>query len=230
MDNTAPGRGHFIVLEGTDGSGLSTQAALLRDHLLAAGRAAYLTNEPSDGPAGAMVRLALTRRLGYAPHTSHAAGAETTTEGWAPLGDEVMALLYAADRLDHLRQDIAPRLARGVDVVCDRYRLSSLAYQSLTADLDWVAALNSKARRPDLTVFLDVPPEICRERMARRQGAVELYEQESKIRRVREHYLQLIPAAEAAGETIVRVDGRDDVSTVAALVWAACQAALPGLY
>jgi dTMP kinase len=117
-----------------------------------------------------------------------------------------------------------------VDVVCDRYRLSSLAYQSLTADLDWVAALNSKARRPDLTVFLDVPPEICRERMARRQGAVELYEQESKIRRVREHYLQLIPAAEAAGETIVRVDGRDDVSTVAALVWAACQAALPGLY
>jgi dTMP kinase len=226
----AAAQGSFIVLEGTDGSGLSTQAARLRDRLLAAGRAAYLTKEPSDGPAGAMVRLALTRRLGYAPHTSHAAGAETPTEGWEPLGDEVMALLYAADRLDHLRQDIEPRVARGVAVVCDRYRLSSLAYQSLSADLAWVAALNSKARRPDLTIFLDVPPEICRERMARRQGAVELYEQESKIRRVREHYLRLIPEAQAAGERIAVVDGRGDLAAVQALVWDACKAALPGVY
>src|SRR3954451_20520064 len=160
--------GYFIVLEGTDGSGLSTQAALLRDHLQAAGRPAYLTKEPSDGPAGAMVRLALTRRLGYAPHTSHAPGAETSPESWQPLSDPVMALLYAADRLDHLRQDVEPRLARGVDVVCDRYRLSSLAYQSLGADLDWVTTLNSQARRPDLTLFLDVLPEICRARMAQR--------------------------------------------------------------
>jgi dTMP kinase len=221
--------GYFIALEGTDGSGLSTQAPLLRDRLIAAGRAAYLTKEPSDGPAGAMVRLALTRRLGYAPHTSHAPGEERSAGDWEPLGDEVLALLYAADRLDHLRQDIAPRLARGVDVVCDRYRLSSLAYQSLSADLAWVAALNSKARPPDLTVFLDVPPEVCRARMARRQGAVELYEQESKIRRIREHYLRLIPAAQAAGEAIVTVDGRGAAPEVADLVWAACLARLPGL-
>ncbi|HMA34617.1 MAG TPA: dTMP kinase [Chloroflexia bacterium] len=230
MATPATARGTFLVLEGTDGSGLSTQAALLRDRLLAAGRAAYLTKEPSDGPAGAMVRLALTQRLGYAPHTSHSAGADTPAEPWQPIGDEVLALLYAADRLDHLRQDIAPRLARGVDVICDRYRLSSLAYQSLSADLDWVTTLNSKARRPDLTIFLDVPPEICRTRMARRQGAIELYEQESKIRRVRENYLRLIPAAQAAGEAIVVVDGRGTPAAVAAAVWAACQAAFPAVY
>ena len=87
--------GYFIALEGTDGSGLSTQAPLLRDRLIAAGRAAYLTKEPSDGPAGAMVRLALTRRLGYAPHTSHAPGEERSAGDWEPLGDEVLALLYA---------------------------------------------------------------------------------------------------------------------------------------
>jgi len=176
-----------------------------------------------------MVRLALTHRLGYPPYTSHAAAA-ASADSWAPLGDEVMALLYAADRLDHLRQDIVPRLARGVDVVCDRYRLSSLAYQSLSADLAWVTTLNSKAQRPDLTLFLDVPPEICRARMAGRQGAVELYEQESKIRRVREHYLRLVPEAQAAGERIVVVDGRGDAGAVQQAIWAACQAHLPGVY
>jgi dTMP kinase len=173
-----------------------------------------------------VVRLALTRRLGYPPHTSHIAGEETSTDPWQPLGDDVMALLYAADRLDHYRQDILPRLERGVDVVCDRYRLSSLAYQSLGADLGWVVTLNQRAPQPDLTIFLDVPPEICRDRMAHRQGAVELYEEESKIRRVREHYLQLIPQAQAAGERIVIVDGRGSPDAVAAAVLAACQAAL----
>src|SRR5438034_7222623 len=100
MADTAGRQGYFIVFEGTDGSGLSTQAPLLRDRLLAAGRAAYLTKEPSDGPAGAMIRLALARRLGYAPHTSHAVQGrslvpQTAGEGWQPLGDEVLALLYA---------------------------------------------------------------------------------------------------------------------------------------
>ena len=222
--------GYFIVFEGTDGSGLSTQAARLRDRLLAAGRAAYLTKEPSTGPAGAMVRLALTGRLGVAPYTSHQAGADTAADLWQPLDDEVLALLYAADRLDHIRQDIAPRLARGIDVVCDRYRLSSLAYQALGADAAWVAALNSKARRPDLTLFLDVPPEVGRVRMAARQGAVELYEQESKIRRIRANYLRLIPLAQADGEAIAVVDGEGAPDAVAARVWAACQGALAGLY
>lgn len=221
--------GYFIVLEGLDGSGLTTQAARLRDWLTAQGHPAVATKEPSEGPAGSIVRWALTRRLGYPPHVQH--GGEGAAPGaWEPLDDQVMALLYAADRLDHVRQEVAPRLARGVSVVCDRYRLSSLAYQSLGADEAWVAALNSKAPAPDLTLFLDVPVEVCAERMAGRRGTVELYEELPKLRRVRANYDRLIAAAEAAGERIVRVDGSGPVPTVQAGLAAACQAALPGLY
>jgi dTMP kinase len=222
--------GQFIVLEGLDGSGLTTQTALLRDWLVAQGRAAIATKEPSEGPAGAIVRWALTRRLGYPPHVQHGGGEAQAPGVWEPLSDEVMALLYAADRLDHVRQEIAPRLARGVTVVCDRYRLSSLAYQALGADGDWIATLNSKAPLPDLTIFLDVPVAVCAERMAGRRGTVELYEELPKLQRIRANYDRLIAAAEAAGERIVRVDGSGPPAAVHAGVAAACQAALPGVY
>ena len=221
--------GYFIVLEGLDGSGLTTQAALLRDWLTAQGHPAVATKEPSEGPAGAVVRWALTRRLGYPPHVQHGAEGEAAPGAWEPLGDEVLALLYAADRLDHVRQEIAPRLARGISVVCDRYRLSSLAYQSLGADEAWVAALNSKAPTPDLTLFLDVPVELCAERMAGRRGTVELYEELPKLRRVRANYDRLI-AAGRTDERITCVDGSGPVPAVHAGLVAACQAALPGLY
>ena len=228
VPDTQPG--YFVVLEGTDGSGLTTQAARLRDRLRAAGRTAYGTKEPSEGPVGATIRLALAHRLGYPAHTEHRAGADISAAPLEPLADDLMALLYAADRLDHVRHDIAPRLARGIDVVCDRYRLSSLAYQALGADEAWLLALNSKAPRPDLTIFLDVPPEVCRLRMAERGGTVELYEQEHKIARIRANYLRLIAAAQAAGERVVAVDGQGDPDAVAAAVWSACQAGLSGLY
>ena len=222
--------GYFIVLEGLDGSGLSTQAARLREWLTAQGRSAVATKEPSEGPAGSVVRWALTRRLGYPPHIAHGAGAGGPAPGaWEPLGDDVLALLYAADRLDHVRQEIAPRLARGVSVVCARYRWSSLAYQALGADAEWVAALNSKAPRPDLTVFLAVPPAVCAARMVGRGGTVELYEELPKLERVRANYDRLIAAAGAAGETIAVVDGQGSVAAVHEAIVAACRAALPAL-
>ncbi len=230
MDAAPIRRGRFIVLEGTDGSGLTTQAARLRDRLRAAGRSAYGTKEPSEGPVGATIRLALAHRLGYPPHTEHRAGADSSATPMQPLADDLLALLYAADRLDHVRHEIAPRLARGIDVVCDRYRLSSLAYQALGADEAWLITLNSKAPRPDLTIFLDVPPAVCRARMAERGGTVELYEQEHKIARIRANYLRLLAAAQAAGEPVVTVDGQRDPETVATAVWAACQVGLSGLY
>jgi len=230
MDIPTAQPGYFVALEGTDGSGLTTQAARLRDRLRAAGRAAYGTKEPSEGPVGATIRLALAHRLGYPAYTEHRSGADTASAPLEPLADDLLALLYAADRLDHVRHDIAPRLARGIDVVCDRYRLSSLAYQALGADEAWLRTLNSKAPPPDLTIFLDVPPEVCQARMAVRGGLVELYEQEHKIARIRANYLRLIAAAQAAGERVVAVDGQGDPDTVAAAVWAACQAGRSGLY
>ena len=221
-------RGYFIVFEGLYGSGLTTQTALLRDWFLARGREAVATKEPSEGPAGAVVRWALTRRLGYPPHHQHGATNAGPPGAWEPLGDEVLALLYAADRLDHVRQEITPRLERGVTVVCDRYRLSSLAYQALGADEAWVATLNSRAPAPDLTIFLAVPVEVCAERMARRRGTVELYEETAKLRRIRANYDRLIATAQTAGERVIIVDGSGLVEAVHAAVSTACQAALLG--
>src|SRR5271167_2017910 len=114
-----PQAGRFVVLEGIDGSGTTTQVARLADRLRAQGVAVRATREPSDGPLGTLVRHVLSGRVvipgGRAP-------------GWA-----TMALLFAADRLDHVESEIEPFLAEGGDVISDRYDASSLAYQSISS-------------------------------------------------------------------------------------------------
>jgi dTMP kinase len=199
-------RGLFIVLEGPDGAGISTQTPLLRDALAARGLRAFATKEPTAGPIGSVIRQALSHRLVYPPSK--------------PIGDEVMALLYAADRLDHVSADILPRLEAGIHVVCDRYRLSSYAYQGLTAGQDWVRALNSRALSPDLTIFLDVPPEVSQSRIASRGGYVELYETDERLRPIYANYLSLIDELERAGERIVKVDATGTVEAVSAAILA----------
>src|SRR5436190_12052506 len=199
-------RGLFIVLEGPDGAGISTQTALLHSGLVQRDIKAIATKEPTNGPIGSVIRQALTHRLVYPPDL--------------PVGDEVMALLYAADRLDHVRADIVPRLEAGTHVVCDRYRLSSYAYQGLTAGQEWVRALNSRAIPPDLTLFLDVPPEVSQRRIASRGGYVELYETEERLRPIYSNYLSLIEELKKEGERIVTIDGTVSVEAVAAAILA----------
>jgi dTMP kinase len=129
-----------------------------------------------------------------------------------------MALLYAADRLDHLRADILPRLEAGTHVVCDRYRLSSYAYQGFTLGQEWVRAVNSRSIAPDVTFFIDVPPEVSQERIQKRGNYVELYETDERLRPIYANYLQLIEQARAAGESIITVDGKLSVEAVAAAI------------
>ncbi len=193
-------RGLFIVLEGPDGAGISTQTALLHSNLIDGGFRAVATKEPTGGPIGAVIRQALSHRLVYPPD--------------APVGDDVMALLYAADRLDHIRADILPRLEAGTYVVCDRYRLSSYAYQGLTLGQEWVRTLNSHSIAPDLTFFIDVPPEVSQQRIASRGGYIELYEREERLRPIYANYLSLLKEASASGETVVMIDGRQEKSTI----------------
>src|SRR5580658_10203857 len=141
-------RGRFVVLEGIDGAGTTTQVARMADRLRALRVPVRATREPSDGPVGTMIRHILTGRLvipgGRAP-------------GW-----ETMALLFAADRMDHVESDIEPFMADGGVVISDRYVASSLAYQSISSGADaesampWIRAINRYARRPDLTIVLDV--------------------------------------------------------------------------
>ena len=164
------------------------------------GLRAVATKEPTGGPIGAVIRQALSHRLVYPPD--------------APVGDDVMALLYAADRLDHIRADILPRLDAGTHVVCDRYRLSSFAYQGLTLGQEWVRTLNSHSIAPDLTFFIDVPPEVSQQRIASRGGYIELYEREERLRPIYANYLTLIKEAISAGETVITIDGNQDKAAI----------------
>jgi dTMP kinase len=197
-------RGLFIVLEGPDGAGISTQTALLHSSLIQRGIRAIATKEPTIGPIGSMIRQALTHRL-VAPAAE-------------PLSDDIMALLYAADRLDHIRVDIEPRLRSGKHVVCDRYRLSSYAYQGATLGQEWVHQLNSRSIKPDVTFFIDVPPDISRQRIISRGAPIEMYETEERLRPVYANYLELIEQCRAEGERVIAVDGRLAIGVVAATI------------
>lgn len=162
--------GSFVVIEGIDGVGKSTQARLLRDALRAAGQATKLTQQPSDGPIGAMLRQILSGRV-----------VVQGLQGPRPPSWNTMAALFAADRLDHLEAEILPNLHDGVTVICDRYDHSSVAFQSVSAGEDakvvaWLQQLNRYARRPDLTVVLDAPADLGRQRRIERGEAVSIYE------------------------------------------------------
>ncbi len=139
------------MIEGLDGAGTTTQARRLVEHLNAQGTPAHGTREPSDGPVGRLIREMLTG--------GHAIEGEKLSQG-------TFGLLFAADRLDHMQREVEPKLAAGVLVISDRWYHSSLAYQGTGADRDWIAMLNARARRPDLTIFLKVRPEVAAQRRA----------------------------------------------------------------
>ena len=190
----------FIVLEGIDGSGTTTQLGHLTAHLAARGRRAHATREPSAGPIGRLLRELLLGRHGL--------------PGGAPADGQAMALLFAADRRDHLAREIEPMLADGVDVVSDRYLMSSLAYQAEEADRGWVAGLARALRPADLTILLDVPIEVAAARRRAAGRVVERYDDDRVQTRVAESYRRL--AAADASATVI--DGRASVDEVAAAV------------
>ena len=203
--------GAFIVVEGIDGSGSTTIVARLGELFASRGQAFHRTCEPSGGPIGSLIRQILAHRV-VVPGTSGPA-----SPGW-----ETMALLFAADRADHLEAEVLPRLRDGTIVVSDRYDLSSLAYQSATAPgddpkevgriLGWIRELNRRARRPDLTLVLDVRPEVAAERRASRGAARELYERSELQERLAGAYAraeELVP-----GDWVVHVDANVAIEDV----------------
>lgn len=168
--------GLFIVFEGIDGAGTSTQIERFAARLRAQKRAVHVTREPSTGPIGSLIRLVLTERLSFAS-ARHA---------------ETMALLFAADRLDHLEAEVAPLLRDGWVVLSDRYDLSSIVYQSIANDgpplsarggqiterggVPWIREVNRFARRPDVTLIIDVASEVAAHRRRMRGGPREIFD------------------------------------------------------
>jgi dTMP kinase len=205
------GDGVFVVLEGIDGSGTTTQAERYAASLRARRRLVHVTREPSTGPVGSLIRLALTQRLSLpTAHQAHA-----------------MALLFAADRLDHVASEIDPLLRDGYVVLSDRYDLSSLAYQSVTdADdrdslgkVGWIRDLNRHARRPDVTVVLDVSAGVAAQRRRARGGAAELFDDADVQARLASAYRRA--ESFVPGDRVIHVDGDRDADTVAAAIAAA---------
>ncbi len=199
-----PRRGMFVVLEGLDGAGTTTQAQRLADRLRARGRLVHVTAEPSSGPVGGLVRQILTRRVGGA----------APGESFDPAA---LALLFAADRLDHVAAEIEPRLAAGWDVVSDRFTLSSLAYQSVACgELGWVEEINQRALAPDATLFLEVSPRTALRRRFAASATREIFEVPAFQRRVARAYLDAIARLRASGQRVEMIDGERPVEEVTA--------------
>lgn len=170
-------RGRFIVFEGIDGAGKTTQINLLAKHLSEQGRAVYCTAEPTETVSGGLLRDALsgvTRR--------------TICE---------MAAMFVFDRINHNVNPvngIQKMLADGFDVICDRYYYSSLAYQGSGTDPEWVSNMNlncPEIMRPDVCIFLDLTPEQSMARINRNRATQEIYENEEKLTQVRNQFYRV---------------------------------------
>jgi dTMP kinase len=188
-------RGRFYVIEGADGVGSTTQARRLVEALTREGRRVLATAEPSKGPIGLMIRAMLG---GDRPRTHI---------------HRELALLFAADRLDHIAREVEPALASGVDVVSDRYVLSSLVYQSLDLPFEWVRDLNRYAPPPDVTVLISLPIDEAWARLDARlqHGATrEVFDHKTTQVRIHSEYER---QARKAGAVIV--DGMGSVDDVA---------------
>ncbi len=198
-------RGRFLVLEGLDGAGTTTQAELLAARLRGQGLRVHLTAEPSRGPVGALIRQILSGRVGGGPGGG--------------VDPAALALLFAADRLDHVACEVEPRLAAGWDVISDRYALSSLAYQAVaTGRGRWVEEVNARAPAPDLTVFLEVRPAVALRRRLAASAEPELFEVPDFQRRVALAYRRSIGRLRRMGQRVEVLSGEGPLAEVASAV------------
>ena len=194
-------KGKFIVFEGIDGAGKTTQVELLAQNLASLGREVSLSAEPTTLPSGKAIRRALS-------------GEEKKSEC-------EMAAMFVLDRIAHnINSEIGIRALteRGIDVISDRYYYSSLAYQGTATDYDWVKAMNINSpeiRRPDLCIYLDLLPEQSLERISRGRETVEIYENLEKLTAVRAKFLSVVEDLRRDGESIYVVNAARPAEDIA---------------
>jgi len=191
----------FIVFEGIDGAGKTTQINLLADKLRAAGLDPYITAEPTGMETGRAIRRVLS--------------------GAVPKTPTQVAAMFVQDRIDHNvdpEQGIEVLLAQGKAIICDRYYYSSLAYQGSLTDFDWVMACNCdcpEIRRPDLCIFLDLSPEESMKRITRDRTETEIYEKADTLTRVRARYMDVFDKLGARGDKIEIIDASGTIEQTA---------------
>ena len=207
-------RGHFVVLEGIDGSGTTTQVSRLAARYALEKLPAMTTAEPSAGPIGATIRQILSGRLVL-----------QSVQGLVSPSWKSMALLFAADRQDHIEAEIAPNLEDGVAVLCDRYVYSSVIYQSVSSEVEgaeeWIRSVNRHAIRPDLVLYLKVDPAAALKRRMSRDRKTEIFDDPAFQQRLSEVYDRL---PELFPETrVITIDGNRPADEVTAACWAEIQ-------
>lgn len=197
-------RGKFIVLEGIDGSGKTSQLNVLNKRLREAGRGTYATFEPTDSPVGSLIHQIMTGRI--------------------QADNAVVATLFAADRLDHLTNGvngIIGKIEQGLHVLCCRYYFSSYAYQGLKTPVEWIMQANSIAKgmlKPDMTIFIDISPETAISRIQKDGDHIEIYEKLETQRKVRQGYLDAFRLF-GSDENICIIDGNRGFDEVSDLIY-----------
>lgn len=189
-------KGKFIVFEGLDGAGTTTQMKILGEKFSQSGKKVFITHEPTDNPIGKLVRSALRHSF------------STTSEA--------LALLYASDRDDHLYNSdygIVKHLEDGEYVISDRYFYSSISYQGVDTDKSFLKAINSRFRDADYIIFVDTPVEECMSRIEKRGEEKELFEKEEYLKKVRENYLSLFSSLPST-VTLITIDGRLSIEEI----------------
>lgn len=191
----------FIVFEGIDGAGKTTQINLLADKLRTAGLDPYITAEPTGMETGKAIRRVLS--------------------GAIPKTPTQVAAMFVQDRIDHNvdpEQGIEVLLAQSKAIICDRYYYSSLAYQGSLTDFDWVMACNCdcpEIRRPDLCIFLDLSPEESMKRITRDRTQTEIYEKADTLTKVRARYMDVFDRLAAKGDKIEIIDASGTIEQTA---------------
>lgn len=187
-----PYSGKFIVFEGLDGSGQSTQAALLKDFLVENGHFVVLTKEPTiDSEAGKEIRQVLDKKARVAPRQ--------------------LQELFTEDRKEHLDNLVIPALKDGKIIICDRYFFSTFAFGAFSGvNLEELIKLNQDFLMPDLTIILKVSPEVCMERIGKRGEPQTLFEEKEKLVKIWEIY-KIMPER---FENVYIIDGERPVEAV----------------
>ncbi len=193
-------KGKFIVFEGIDGSGKSTQMKILSERLKTREIKTRLTLEPTYGLAGEVLHNILSGKIKADP--------------------KVTAALFVADRLDHITNEkdgVLKSLEAGETVLCDRYYFSSYAYQSTEVPAEWVVEANrlcAETLKPDVTIFIDISPDTAMERIVENRETVEIYENKEKLTRVREAYFAAFERMKNF-ETVKIINGERAVEEIA---------------